>query len=297
MKIALLGYGRMGRDVEQAAIERGHTIAARFDIENPLPKFSTLPPGLKDIQCAIDFSAPSATEHHIRSLGPLHVPLVVGTTGWNDQLSELLQFTRQCGGTILYASNFSVGANILFHAAAEASKLIDRFPEYDVAIHEIHHKLKKDAPSGTALKLADTVLHKVKRKTEVITALNNRQIQPHELLVSSSRVGDVAGTAFRHFRIARRFYSNHTHGAQPARIRTGSRVGRGMAPGADGRLYHGRFFVCKITHIIHRRVPYVITVFVQRSCHGARHADARGRRYRRRTSASYHLSISRFPTG
>jgi 4-hydroxy-tetrahydrodipicolinate reductase len=194
MKIALLGYGRMGRDVEQAATERGHTIAARFDIENPLPEFKTLPPELKNIQCAIDFSTPAATEHHIRTFGPLHVPLVVGTTGWNDRLLVLLDFMRQCGGTILYASNFSVGANIFFHAAAEASKLIDRFPEYDIAIHEIHHKLKKDSPSGTALKLAETVLQKVKRKTNIISALNNRQIQPHELLVSSSRVGDVAGT-------------------------------------------------------------------------------------------------------
>ena len=101
---------------------------------------------------------------------------------------------RQCGGTLIYASNFSVGANVLFHAAAEASKLINRFPEYDVAIHEIHHRLKKDAPSGTALKLADTILRKVKRKTEIVTSLDNRQILPHELLVSSSRVGDVAGT-------------------------------------------------------------------------------------------------------
>jgi 4-hydroxy-tetrahydrodipicolinate reductase len=135
-----------------------------------------------------------ATEHHIRSLGPLHIPLVVGTTGWNDRLSTLLEFMRQCGGTIIYASNFSVGANIVFHVVAEASKLIDRFPEYDIAIHEIHHRLKKDAPSGTALKLADTILRKVQRKTEIATSLNNRQIQPHELLVSSSRVGDVAGT-------------------------------------------------------------------------------------------------------
>ena len=194
MKIALLGYGRMGRDVEQAATERGHTIAARYTIEDPLPNISTLPPELKDIHCAIDFSSPVATEHHIRSLGPLHIPLVVGTTGWNDQLSTLLEFMRQCGGTIIYASNFSVGANIVFHAVAEVSKLIDRFPEYDIAIHEIHHRLKKDAPSGTALKLADTILRKVQRKTEIVTSLNNRQIQPHELLVSSSRVGDVAGT-------------------------------------------------------------------------------------------------------
>jgi len=194
MKIALLGYGRMGRDVEHAATERGHTIAARFDIDNPLPEFKTLPPELKDVQCAIDFSTPASTEHHIRTLGPLHVPLIVGTTGWNDRLPALLEFMRQCGGTILHASNFSVGANIFFHAAAEASKLIDRFPEYDIAIHEIHHKLKKDSPSGTALKLAETVLQEVKRKTGIISALGNRQILPHELLVSSSRVGDVAGT-------------------------------------------------------------------------------------------------------
>lgn len=194
MKIALLGYGRMGRDVEQVATERGHTIAARFTIEDPLPEISKLPPELNDIHCAIDFSSPAATEHHIRSLGPLHIPLVVGTTGWNDQLPTLLEFMRQCGGTIIYASNFSVGANILFHAAAEASKLMDRFPEDDVAIHEIHHRMKKDAPSGTALKLADTVLQKIKRKTKIITSLNNRQIQPHELLVSSGRVGEVAGT-------------------------------------------------------------------------------------------------------
>ena len=193
MKIALLGYGRMGRDVEQAATERGHTIAARYTIEDPLPDVSKIPEDVKNIQCAIDFSAPAATEHHIRSLGPLHIPLVVGTTGWNNQLATLLEFMRQCRGTILYASNFSVGANIFFHAAAEAAKLVDRFPEYDIAIHEIHHRLKKDAPSGTALKLADTILRTVERKTEIVTSLNNRQIQPHELLVSSGRVGDVAG--------------------------------------------------------------------------------------------------------
>jgi len=194
MKIALLGYGRMGQDVEQAAIERGHTIAARFTIEDPLPDVDKIAAEIKKVDCAIDFSAPAATEHHIHSLGPLHIPLVVGTTGWNGQLPALLEFIRQCGGTILYASNFSVGANIAFHIAAEASKLIDRFPDYDTAIHEIHHRLKKDAPSGTALKLADTILHNIKRKTTIVTSLNNRQIQPHELLVSSSRIGEVAGT-------------------------------------------------------------------------------------------------------
>ena len=194
MKIILLGYGRMGRDVEQAAVERGHNIIARYDINEPLPAINSLPPALQGAQCAIDFSAPEATEHHIRTLGPLHIPLVVGTTGWNDRLPALLEFLRACNGTILHASNFSVGANIFFHAAAETAKLINRFADYDVAVHEVHHKMKKDAPSGTALTLAKTILQHVQRKTEIITALNNRQIRPNELLVSSSRVGDVAGT-------------------------------------------------------------------------------------------------------
>lgn len=194
MKIALLGYGRMGQDVEQVAVERGHTIAARFMIEAPLPNADELPAEVKTVDCAIDFSSPDATEHHLRTLGPLHIPMVVGTTGWNKQLPALLEFMRQCGGTLFYASNFSVGAHVLFHAAAEAARMLNRFPEYDVAIHEVHHRLKKDAPSGTALALAAKILAEIKRKTDVVTSLGNRQIQAHELLVTSSRVGSVAGT-------------------------------------------------------------------------------------------------------
>ncbi|HTR80472.1 MAG TPA: 4-hydroxy-tetrahydrodipicolinate reductase [Bacteroidota bacterium] len=194
MKIVLLGYGRMGQDIEKVAVERGHAIAARFTIDDPLPELTKLSPEVKSADCAIDFSSPDATAHHIHTLGPLHVPLVVGTTGWNDQLASHVKFIRECGGTLLHASNFSVGAYILFHLAAEASKLVDRFPEYDAAIHETHHRLKKDAPSGTALHLAKKVLMALKRKTEIVTSLNNRAIEPHELLVSSSRIGSVAGT-------------------------------------------------------------------------------------------------------
>ncbi|HTX18520.1 MAG TPA: 4-hydroxy-tetrahydrodipicolinate reductase [Bacteroidota bacterium] len=193
MNIILLGYGRMGRDVEQVAVERGHAIVARYWVEDPLPKANALPDAVKSASCAIDFSSPDATEHHLRTLGPLHIPLVVGTTGWNSRLPALLDFMRGCGGTIMVASNFSIGANVLFHAAAEAARILNRFPEYDVAVHEVHHRLKKDAPSGTALTLASKILGVMKRKTEVLTSLGNRQIAPHELLVTSGRVGSVAG--------------------------------------------------------------------------------------------------------
>jgi len=183
----------MGQDIEQVAVERGHTIAARFMIEAPLPNSDALPSEVKKADCAIDFSSPDATEHHLRTLGPLRIPLVVGTTGWNKQLPALIDFMRQCGGTLLYASNFSIGAQVLFHAAAEAARILNRFPEYDATVHEVHHRLKKDAPSGTALTLAGKILAELKRKTEVLTSLGNRQILPHELLVTSSRVGNVAG--------------------------------------------------------------------------------------------------------
>ena len=194
MNIALFGYGRMGHDIEQVAKERGHAIPFCFDIDRPLTEAGKLPTGLKDVDCAIDFSAPAATVHHVRTLGPLHIPIVVGTTGWNEQLPAMLEFIRQCGGTLFYSSNFSIGANVFFQVAAEAAKFINRFPDYDIAVHEIHHRLKKDAPSGTALKLADVILRAVKRKTGIVSSLNNRAIEPHELLVSSSRVGSVPGT-------------------------------------------------------------------------------------------------------
>jgi len=193
MKIVLLGYGRMGQDIEQVALERGHTIVARFMIEAPLPNADTLPSDVKKADCAIDFSSPDATEHHLRTLGPLRIPMVVGTTGWNKQIPALIDFMRQCGGTLMYASNFSIGAHVLFHTAVEAARILNRFPEYDVTVHEVHHRLKKDAPSGTALTLAGKILAELKRKTEVLTSLGNRQILPHELLVTSSRVGNVSG--------------------------------------------------------------------------------------------------------
>jgi 4-hydroxy-tetrahydrodipicolinate reductase len=194
MNIVLLGYGRMGKDIEQVATERGHRIAARFDIDNPLPDNRALSTHLAGVDCCIDFSTAAATMHHIRTIAPLHIPLVVGTTGWNAQLSSLSEFVVQQGGTLLYASNFSIGAHIFFRAVTAATELIDRFPEYDIAIHEIHHRLKKDAPSGTALTLAKKILETVKRKKTIITSLGDHEIHPDELLVSSSRVGNVAGT-------------------------------------------------------------------------------------------------------
>lgn len=190
MNIALLGYGRMGREVERAAQERHHTISALFTSAHPLTN-SVNNLQLTGIDCCIDFSTAAAVPHHIRTTAEHHIPLVVGTTGWNHHLDELKRFVTEHNGTLLYASNFSIGAQIFFRAVIEASKLIHRFPEYDIAINEIHHAMKKDAPSGTALFLAEKILAHVHRKK----AVNTSPVAQHDLLtISSTRVGTVAGT-------------------------------------------------------------------------------------------------------
>lgn len=194
MKIALLGYGKMGREVEQAAVERGHSITSRFTSHHTLTGADGLRANLAGVDCCIDFSVPSATVEHIKAITPLHLPLVVGTTGWHDHLPQLSQFVKDNQGTLFHAPNFSIGAHILLCAVERASELVDRFPDYDVGIHEIHHRSKKDAPSGTALALASSILDRVGRKKVISPFAAESQVQQDELVVSSSRLGSATGT-------------------------------------------------------------------------------------------------------
>lgn len=194
MNIALLGYGRMGKDVEQAAVERGHDVALRFTSRHQLGNAGSVAANLIGIDCCIDFSNAAASIEHIQKIAPLRIPLVVGTTGWHAHLARLTELIARYEGTLFHAANFSVGAHVFFHAVEAASDLMNRFANYDITVHEVHHRLKKDAPSGTALALAEKILDKVKRKTSIVSSLTNAQLLPHELLVTSSRVGSVAGT-------------------------------------------------------------------------------------------------------
>ena len=194
MNIALLGFGRMGRDVEQAARERGHAVTLRFTSHHQLGNAGSVARDLIGIDCCIDFSNAAASVEHIQKIAPLRIPLVVGTTGWHEHLTRMTEFVTRCKGTLFHAANFSIGAHVFFHAVEAASDLMNRFADYDIAIHEVHHRLKKDAPSGTALALAKKILDRVGRKTSIVSSLTTAQLLPHELLVTSSRVGSVAGT-------------------------------------------------------------------------------------------------------
>jgi 4-hydroxy-tetrahydrodipicolinate reductase len=151
MKIAIVGYGKMGRMIEQAATARGHQITARFDIDNNVRGAGLMAETLAGADAAIEFSTPESAPDNIRRLIELRVPTVVGTTGWYEQLDEIRSLATQHQAALVYGANFSVGMNLFFKVAQYAAALYSRFAEYDPFLVEHHHKFKKDAPSGTAL--------------------------------------------------------------------------------------------------------------------------------------------------
>ena len=175
MKIALVGTGRMGSAVETVSHERGHEVVARFNSTCPLP---TTREDLNGADMAIDFSLPSVVPGHIARYVTWGQPAVIGTTGWLDALPSVETLVAQHDGALLYAPNFSLGIQVALHAVRTAAKLVAQLPEYDIAIHEIHHTAKVDRPSGTALLLADAIQQGRKES---------------ELEVSSTRLGTVIG--------------------------------------------------------------------------------------------------------
>lgn len=152
VKLAIVGYGKMGRMIEGVAEQRGHTVAARFDVENARAA-SLSREALGGAAVALEFTTPEAAPQNLRRLVELGVKVVVGTTGWYGQLPEIRRLVEQRGGALVYGPNFSIGMSIFFQLVRRASEVVREFPEYDPYLIELHHKAKKDAPSGTALAL------------------------------------------------------------------------------------------------------------------------------------------------
>ena len=202
MNIAIIGYGKMGKMIEAAALEAGHKIACIVD---PLLA-GTLPDGkeiCKDIEgaqnlgnadVAIEFSRPDTALANIAALLKKKLPTVVGTTGWYEKLDDVKKMVQDTGTSLLWSANYSLGVNVFYRVAWYASQLMDRFPEYDVAGFEAHHNKKLDSPSGTAKILVDGVLTRVVRKKKAVWETLDRKIEPDELHFPSLRVGSVPGT-------------------------------------------------------------------------------------------------------
>ena len=195
MKIALIGYGKMGKLLERFAQERGHEICITIDADNASDIRSER---FKEADVAIEFSVPHAALEHIYDAFEADVPIVVGTTGWYDELAAVEQKCRAGNNTLLYASNFSVGVNVFFYVNKVLAKLMNRYPQYDVQVEEIHHTQKLDAPSGTAITISEGILDGLERKNtwvnEVIGQQDDVIVKPNELLIESHRIEEVPGT-------------------------------------------------------------------------------------------------------
>jgi 4-hydroxy-tetrahydrodipicolinate reductase len=160
MKIALIGYGKMGKTIEALGKVKGHSFPLIIDVDNPGDLNAE---NIKHIEAAIEFTTPATAPGIISNCLKLGVPVVSGTTGWNAQIPELEQLCRDTGGTLFLSSNFSIGVNILFAMNRHLARIMDGFPQYRISMQEVHHIHKLDAPSGTAISLAGQILEEQSR--------------------------------------------------------------------------------------------------------------------------------------
>ncbi|MES2628202.1 MAG: 4-hydroxy-tetrahydrodipicolinate reductase [Bacteroidota bacterium] len=186
MKIALIGYGKMGRAIEEAAMQRNHEIIARFDSKHKLDEEI-----LELADVAIEFSRPELALDHIHACLENKIPVVVGTTGWYEDLKEVEKASKKNKTGVFHATNFSLGVNLFFQMNRKLAKLMNKHLEYAVKIEEIHHTQKLDAPSGTAITLAEHVIKKLDDKE---TWVNHESQNPEELTIISKRIENVPGT-------------------------------------------------------------------------------------------------------
>lgn len=187
MKIALIGYGKMGKTIERIALDRGHEIVSIIDIDNRSDFDSE---AFKSADVAIEFTIPSMAFDNYMKCFDAGVPVVSGTTGWLDKMPEIKEKCEKEGKTFFYASNFSIGANILFTLNKYLAKIMNNFPEYNVHITETHHIHKLDAPSGTAISLAEDLLAEVERKKHWVLG---EEKDPADLPIAAIREGEVPG--------------------------------------------------------------------------------------------------------
>jgi 4-hydroxy-tetrahydrodipicolinate reductase len=192
MKIAIVGYGGMGKMIEQEALAKGIEIASIIDfVAKGAAHKEISKESMKDVDVAIDFTHPSSVMANIKKYCELKVNAVIGTTGWYDKVDEVKQMVKKSGISLIWASNFSIGVNIYFKIIEAASKLINNAEDYDVWAYELHHHNKADSPSGTAKTLSEIMLKNISRKKAVVYDMLNRKIAKDEIHFASVRGGPV----------------------------------------------------------------------------------------------------------
>lgn len=192
MKIALLGYGKMGKAIERLAPSVGCRVVA---IISPSCEQTQLSPqAVFDADVCIDFSRSQNVLRHATMLAELKKPLVIGTTGWDESLESVRLLIARHQSACVHSPNFSLGVALFDQMVAKAAALMQPYDAYDCSLLEVHHRQKADSPSGTGLKLAQTILSAMPRKTEMVTSLPNHALDSNALHVASVRCGSVPGT-------------------------------------------------------------------------------------------------------
>ena len=187
MNIAIIGYGKMGREIEKICRERGHNIVCTIDV-NEEAKFES--DEFKSADVAIEFSSPESALNNYKRAFAANVPVVSGTTGWLDDIKVVRKACEEDGQTFFYASNFSLGVNILFAVNKYLANIMNDFPQYEVHVDETHHIHKLDAPSGTALTIAEGILQAIERKNQWKL---DEQSNTEDLRINAFRKGEVPG--------------------------------------------------------------------------------------------------------
>lgn len=188
MKIALIGYGKMGKTIEEIATQRGHEVVLKID-ENNTDDFTKENVSKADV--AIEFTSPHSAYQNVKKGLEFGIPIVCGSTGWLENLPEIQKLCQSVKGAFLYASNFSVGVNIFFEINKKLAALMAAHTDYEISITEIHHTQKKDAPSGTAITLAEQIMDNNKRKKSWVNHISDNI---DELEILSERIDPAPGT-------------------------------------------------------------------------------------------------------
>jgi len=188
MKIALIGYGKMGKAIESIALSKGHEIVLKIDIQNN-QDFTDA--ALQKADVAIEFTGPHSAFENVKKCIAWGVPVVSGSTGWLDQWTEIKYLCEAKNGTLIYSSNYSIGVNLFFELNKQLAQLMEPYNNYDVSMTEVHHTEKKDAPSGTAISLAEQILTNLGRKNKWVNAASANS---NELVIQSERIDPAPGT-------------------------------------------------------------------------------------------------------
>lgn len=194
MNIAIIGYGKMGREIERVAKLKGINVLSIIDPSGSGTHRQIDDSSMRDVDVCIDFSTPNAVVSNIEKISRFRKDMVIGTTGWNDKIGKVKNIVSRSRIGVIYASNFSIGVNIFFKIVENAARLVNELEDYDIYGCELHHNKKIDSPSGTAKTIGGILIKNIRRKSKLVFSMIGRKIAPNELHFASVRAGSIPGT-------------------------------------------------------------------------------------------------------